>query len=158
MKRWRAFPEPAHVALQLVDGVEPPLLDEALGEAEGEGGVVSPLAGLEVERPAADHAGDGRERSGRPELQRRAEGVAHGQAEEATAVMAEGVHGGRWVPGGRGVVILGKGRFGGGLLARCFQPRVFCSAQEEFSTRDDPVACRREIKIDVQDIPVKPYG
>jgi len=102
-----AFPEPAAVPLQLVDGVEPPLLDEALGEAEGEGGVVGPRAGLEVERSAADHAGDGRERAGRPELKRRAEGVAHGQAEEATPVTVEGVHRGRWASGGKGVAIWG---------------------------------------------------
>jgi len=102
-----AFPEPAHVALQLVDGVEPPLLDEALGEAEGEGGVVGPLAGLEVERPAADHAGYRRERPGRSELKRRAEGVACCEAEEAAAITVEGVHGGRWASGGKGVVIRG---------------------------------------------------
>src|SRR5512134_1696352 len=52
---------PAAVALHLVPRVEAPALEQAGAEAQGHGGVVGPLAGGQVERAAAGHAGDGRE-------------------------------------------------------------------------------------------------
>jgi hypothetical protein len=77
--------EPAHVTLQLVDGVEAPAFDEALGEAQRHRGVVGPGAGGQVERAAADHVRDGFERPRRLELDGRPERVADGEAQQRSA-------------------------------------------------------------------------
>lgn len=77
---------PADVALELVERVEASAPDQALGEAERHRGVVGPLAGCEVERAAADDVVDRGEGGGAAELERRAECVAGGEAEEGAVV------------------------------------------------------------------------
>src|SRR4029078_8059213 len=54
---------PAHVALQLIDRVEASALDQALGKAQRHRRVVGPFARPELERAAANHGGDWRERA-----------------------------------------------------------------------------------------------
>jgi hypothetical protein len=49
-----AVPPPVHVALELIDGIEPPALDQALREAESHRRVVGPLPGVEAKRPSPD--------------------------------------------------------------------------------------------------------
>lgn len=83
---------PAHVALQVVDGVKPLSLYEAFCEAEGEGCIIGPLPGPEAKRPATDHVVDRLKCSGPPELKRRSEGVAGGQAEQAATITVNAVH------------------------------------------------------------------
>ena len=78
-----ALAPPPDVALHLVTGVETLALDQARREAERHGGVVGPLAGLQVERTAADHVVDRLEGAGRLELESGAERVTGRQAEQA---------------------------------------------------------------------------
>ncbi len=83
------FLPPADVPFHLILGIESPAFDETLGEAEGHGCVVGPLARLEVEGTAADHVGDGLEAARRLELQTGSQGVADGKPEQAAAVSFE---------------------------------------------------------------------
>jgi hypothetical protein len=76
---------PAHEAVHLVGWVEATGLDQALGHAQGHGGVVGPLAGLESERSPADHVCNGFKGSWWIELQRRAQGVAYCKTQQAPA-------------------------------------------------------------------------
>jgi len=68
--------------MELVDGVVVAMDDERLRQAQGHRRVVGPLPWQELERPPADHVGDGRKRAGLPELHRRAHGVAGGEPEK----------------------------------------------------------------------------
>ena len=76
-----AVPPPAHVALELVDRI-PTRLDDTLREAERHRGVVRPLTGLQPERAATDHLGDGSERPARLEFDRRAQRIAGSETEQ----------------------------------------------------------------------------
>ena len=83
---------PTHVPAHLVSGVKSAAFRKACREAEGHGGVVGPLAGLQAEWPAAHHVVDGPEAAGRLELQRRAQGIARGQPQKGAAIPVAG----RW--------------------------------------------------------------
>src|SRR5690349_423599 len=80
---------PVEVAVHLVDGIESVAMEQAVREAQRHRGVVGPLAGLETERPAADHVGERLESSARLELDRRADGITAGEAEQAAAEAIE---------------------------------------------------------------------
>lgn len=60
----------------LVDAVEAATLDQALGQAEGHGGVICPLAGLQVERLSPHYVGEQSERARTFKLHGRAKGIA----------------------------------------------------------------------------------
>jgi hypothetical protein len=77
----------------LVHWIEAPARDQALGQAEGHGGVVGPLAGLQAEGPAADHVLDGREGAPRLEFQGGAKGITDCQSEDGAPVPVNQVHG-----------------------------------------------------------------
>ena len=76
---------PAQVALALVQRHEATGLDQALGQAQRHGGVVGPLPRAQPEGAAADHVGDRREAARRLELERSAERIADGEAEQRAA-------------------------------------------------------------------------
>jgi hypothetical protein len=59
---------PGTIAIHLVFGIKPSLLDKAFGEAKRHGRVIGPFARFEMERTAADHVGNRSERAGRFEL------------------------------------------------------------------------------------------
>jgi len=84
-----SFLPPAHITFHLIFRIESPTFNQAFGKAEGHGGIIGPLAGLEVERAAADHVGDGREAPRRFELQSCSQGVADGEPEEAAPISFE---------------------------------------------------------------------
>jgi hypothetical protein len=65
--------------------------EQALGEAQGHGGVVGPAPGLEAEGAAPDHVGDGGEAAPGHELDRGAHGVADRQPEQGAAGAVERV-------------------------------------------------------------------
>ena len=76
---------PAYVALHLIACIEAFAFDQTFGEAEGHGGIIGPLAGLETPAAAADHVRDGREAAGRLELEGGADRIAYSQADERAA-------------------------------------------------------------------------
>ena len=90
----KSLAAPACISLDLVLGIEPLTLHEAVGETERQGRVVGPLARVEAEGPAAGHVGNWRERAGPLELQRRAEGVTDGESDESAAEAVGGQVGG----------------------------------------------------------------
>ncbi len=81
-----ALPVPAHIPLQLIDRVEALFFHEAFGQAKGHGGVIGPLAGLEVERAAADNIGNWRETAGLFEFKGGAQGIANSEAKQGTTI------------------------------------------------------------------------
>lgn len=70
------FALPAHVARQLVNGIEFTTFDETLCQAKRHRGVVGPFPRLQVEWATAEHVVYGLERSGGTKLERRAQCVA----------------------------------------------------------------------------------
>ena len=87
-----ALAPPAVVALHLVFGIHAPAGDQALGQAEGHGRVVGPLARLQAEGAAAGHLRDGPEGAGGAELNGRPQGIADGEADETAAEAFRLVH------------------------------------------------------------------
>src|SRR5262249_12027301 len=81
-----AVPIPAHVALELIDRVEPLALDEAFRETEGHRRIIGPLPHGQIEGPAADHVRDGGKGSRRRKLQGRPQGIADCEAKKAAAI------------------------------------------------------------------------
>ena len=79
-----ALAKPLRVPTHLVLGVEALPFDQAGRQAQRHRRVIGPLAGFEAERPAADHVGQRLKGPARLELDGRADGVAHRQAEETT--------------------------------------------------------------------------
>ena len=82
-------------------GVESAALDEARRETERHRGVVSPLAGEEVERSAADHVGQGLEGSAGTKLNSCTDGVSSGESEETAPEAIARVHDAaptHWIP------------------------------------------------------------
>ena len=84
---------PAVEAVHEVAGRQAGVGEQALGEAQGRGGVVGPAAGLEAEGAAPDHVGDRGEAAPGHELDRGAHGVADRQPEQGAAGAAERVGG-----------------------------------------------------------------
>jgi hypothetical protein len=86
-------PPPSTISGELINGIESAPLDQALGEAEGQRGVIGPLTRLKMESPTADHVRD-RNKGARPlEFERRTEGVAHGQTQQRPSVSVNEIHG-----------------------------------------------------------------
>lgn len=77
---------PIGVAVHLIPRIERVAADQALGQAQGHGRVVRPLSWLQVEGSAAHHVGQRFEAAAWLELQRGANGVACGQAEQSASV------------------------------------------------------------------------
>jgi len=73
-------------------GIEAFFLDEALCKTERHGGVIRPLAGLQVERTPSLHIGHRVERAPGQELDRGTQGVAHSKPEETSLIAFENVH------------------------------------------------------------------
>ena len=80
---------PADVLRQSIDRIECAAFEQTLGQTQRHRGVVRPLAGLEVERAAADHVGDWREGAWLGELQGGTERIAGRQAKQGAAVAIE---------------------------------------------------------------------
>ena len=85
-----AFIMPKHVALHLVMRVKP-IFDKAGRQAQGHAGVVRPLTGQQLERTATYHVGHRCEGTTRLEFDRRANGIANGQAQQGTKSAVETV-------------------------------------------------------------------
>ena len=86
-----AIPVPADIAFHLVLRIEALPGDQALGQAQSQAGVISPLAWFQAERPAADHIRDGRKRAACLKFNGCAHGVSRGKAEEAASKSVTGV-------------------------------------------------------------------
>jgi hypothetical protein len=69
----------------LIHRVELSALEEALGQAQGHGRVVGPLARLEPERPSTRHVSERFERAAGRELDSRSNRIAAGQTDQGTA-------------------------------------------------------------------------
>lgn len=77
-----ALLQPAQEAPHEVVRIEIGLMQQALGQAERHGGVVGPLSRFQPEGAAPDHVGDRREAAARQELDRGADRIPYGEAEE----------------------------------------------------------------------------
>ena len=89
-----SLPVPAHISLKLVDRIEAAPLNQALRQTERHRRVVRPLAGIEIERTAAGDIRQRLERARRLELDRRAQRIACGQANQRAAISI--LHGHGW--------------------------------------------------------------
>jgi len=87
---------PGEVTLALILWLETVLFEQTFRKAERHGGIVGPLAGLQVEGTAADDVVDGRELAGGGEFKGGAKGIAGGEAKQATEVAVEGGGGHGW--------------------------------------------------------------
>ena len=76
---------PTHVSSELIDRIEFTAVEDRLGQAHRHRRVIGPRTRPEPERTTTDHVGDRRERTGRLELERGADGVADRQTNESTA-------------------------------------------------------------------------
>lgn len=83
-----AGPAPVEIASGLIVQI-PTGFGDAVGEREREGGVVGPLARRQIVRTAVAIADDRVERSKSSELDRRAERVADGESQQASATAVE---------------------------------------------------------------------
>ena len=81
-----SFLPPAHITFHLTFWIESPTFNQAFGKAEGHGGIIGPFAGLEMERAASHHVGDGCECSGRLEFKRSPQGIPNRQAGETSEI------------------------------------------------------------------------
>jgi len=73
---------PLRVSLQLVNGIEPAFLHQTLRQAKRHRGIVSPLAGLEVEGTATDHVSKFFEGTRGFEFESGSDGVSNCEAEQ----------------------------------------------------------------------------
>jgi hypothetical protein len=71
---------PTEVPAHLIGWIEASTVDEAFGQTERHGGIVSPLPGLEPEWTTPEHVRDRLERAGTAEFECRPERVAGGEA------------------------------------------------------------------------------
>ncbi len=75
---------PATVAPHLICGIEAGTFDQTFCQAKGHGCVVCPLARLQPEWTATYHIGERRKATRLGKFDRRPNGIANGQSEEAT--------------------------------------------------------------------------